>query len=203
MIAWTHRYFPDDWLAASDSASHLKGEILRTPSARPRHWIGAGVPLAVGLLIGLLIMDSAGAAYVQGVLTLASVLAGFVITLMLFTGRVTGTEILDYETTLEYVGKIRYLLGSQIFSMGVFGSIAVFALAWLVVVDPQTPGLWGEVIILLMTGLLGLGLVRAVLLPFQIYEIHNFSLDALVEAKIQATNETVSKLHESGRRASG
>ncbi|MEP9827821.1 hypothetical protein, partial [Staphylococcus aureus] len=70
-------------------------------------------------------------ALLAGVIALGSLLAGFMVTLMLFTGRIENANALTLEELTAYTDRIKFLLSSQ--AQTLFASVlsAAFAIAWL------------------------------------------------------------------------
>ncbi|MNR26819.1 hypothetical protein D3C85_1440550 [compost metagenome] len=119
----------------------------------------------------------------MGIMTFISVLAGFMVTLMLFTGRSGGAKQLTVDQAPLYVEKITYLLFSQAVTLAVHIVCILGCLAWLIVQSHGDGALMGQWLFVATIGLLLLSMFRTLLLPFQIYEVHHFELTAMVEEK--------------------
>lgn len=188
MTNWKYILIPDDWLSAA-RAAHDMGRVVRNTSyATTRRVIGFGLPMLIGVVIGIIFHAKISSNISESVLTLSGVLAGFVVTQMLFTGRVAGAELLGFEDVKEYAEKIIYLLWSQVLTLMVYLATALVALGHMTV-DDKTPEVIGLMLSALLIGFLSVAIIRTVLLPYQIYEIHRFSLNALIHEKEKLVNE--------------
>lgn len=133
--------------------------------------------------------EGAIAAIFGGVLAFSGVLAGFLVTLMLFTGRLGTTQALTLESVRAYGSRLRYLLVSQAATLMYMMSVAVLAVIYLFVSFGNAPLLVHSVLLALLGGGLASGVVRSVLLPIQIFELHDAYLDDEVAAKAKEADE--------------
>ncbi|MFD1069941.1 hypothetical protein ACFQ2D_08350 [Luteimonas composti] len=117
----------------------------------------------------------------KAVITLLTIVSGFMITTMLFTGKVEAAKSLHSVQLKQFVRKSNHLLFSQwltlinhIVSLGVVGAVtglhesAASVAYWLVPVA---------------FGVLALSFVRSMLIPLQIIELHRFVHAALIDEK--------------------
>ncbi|MOA25924.1 hypothetical protein D3C78_1466800 [compost metagenome] len=115
------------------------------------------------------------------------------VTLMLFTGRTSGTNGLTVEQAPEYVEKITYLLFSQALTLVIHILCILACLAWLAVYSIGASGLPATILFSACTGLMLLSMIRTLLLPFQIYEVHEFELSAMVDEKKREFRATLDR----------
>ena len=122
-----------DWLLPDEvqSAVVAGAEMLRVVTKTSHFWIkqtvAALIPLAGGAGLGYWLSDGpvtptqivAMKDIMMGIMTFISVLAGFMVTLMLFTGRSGGAKLLSVDQAPLYVEKITYLLFSQAVTLAV------------------------------------------------------------------------------------
>ena len=181
---------PDEVQSASAAATGMLGIVTRTSHFWLKQCFAAILPVALGFGLGWLLSgalagreESIIRGVVAAVLTLASVLAGFMVTLMLFTGRTTGASSLPFEQAEEYVAKVKYLLFSQAVTPIVHLLLIAFCIAWLIADAVGAALLIDKILLGASSGVLLLALIRTLLLPFQIYEIHEFELDSMVDEK--------------------
>lgn len=132
---------------------------------------------------------------VTGTLTLVGVLAGFIVTLMLFTGRRDGTVDLELEQAREYAAKVIYLIWSQTVTLCCLIVTAITAIAWLVANNIESSSVVQLALASCVIGGLVLSLLRIVLLPMQIYELHSFDLGAMIAEKEAALARKIDDLH--------
>lgn len=186
-----------DWLLPDEvqSAAAAGSEMLRVVSQTSHFWlkqtIAAVIPLGVGALAGYWLSEGVVSStqlvaikdIMMGIMTFISVLAGFMVTLMLFTGRSGGAKLLTVDQAPLYVEKITYLLFSQAVTLAVHISCILGCLAWLIVQSHGEGTVLGQWLFVATIGLLLLSMFRTLLLPFQIYEVHHFELMAMIEEK--------------------
>lgn len=174
------RFVPEEWIAWWLSLRVLSRSATNNQVSARKHIAGWIVPIGVGFLVGLVCLDGASNGVVGALLTVFTVIGGFVVTLMLFSGRLPGAESLTFEQADRfYVPKVYYLLLSQTITF--FSSLVavILAIAWFLVAD----GLLRDVFFVTLTSMAAFGITRAALLPAQIFELHHFSLRSLLEAK--------------------
>jgi len=186
-----------DWLLPDEvqSAATAGAEMLRVVTQTSNFWIkqtvAAVVPISLGAALGYWLSEGGaqGAQAVAlkdimtGIMTFISVLAGFMVTLMLFTGRSGGAKLLSVDQAPLYVEKITYLLFSQAVTLAVHIVCILACLIWLIVQSHGQAMVLGQWLFVISIGLLILSMFRTLLLPFQIYEVHHFELTAMVEEK--------------------
>lgn len=185
---------PDEWLAALDSRKSLIEVSSSTSYGKTKQFISIFIPALIGAILGYYILDYIDQNFVSSVMNAAGILAGFVITLMLFTGRVFGTESLDYESAVIYQDKITYLLWSQLTTFFSLLITVGTSILWAIVsndVGKDSSNFWPYIVNIILISFMTLSALRTFLLPFQIYELHKFSLDQLVKQKRDEVNSSV------------
>jgi len=141
-------------------------------------WLGGG---ALGYYLQRAGWISGSADGWRTVITLLTIVSGFMITTMLFTGKVEAAKSLDSLQLTRFARKSNHLLFSQwltlinhICSLGVVGALtglhqsAPVAAYWLVPIA---------------MAMLTLSFVRSMLIPLQIIELHRFVHAALIDEK--------------------
>lgn len=132
--------------------------------------------------------EGAVTAIFGGVVAFAGLLVGFLVTLMLFTGRLGSTAALTVEELRSYGSRLRYLLVSQAVTLAFAMAAAVLALAFLVVHFAVAPLIVRCAILALAGGTLLTCMVRSLLLPMQIYELHDAHLNDELDAKARESD---------------
>lgn len=182
---------PDEIQSAGRAARQMLSVVQKTSYFWAKHAFAAAVPFLVGGLIGYFLSCAATdqtqlegvRQVVTGILTFVAVLAGFMVTLMLFTGRTEGAKSLSVDDAPIYVEKVTYLLFSQALTLAIHLFCGLFCIAWLMLQSVDVDPVVSQVTLVVTFGLLALSMLRALLLPFQIYEVHHFELDSVVVEK--------------------
>ena len=185
---------PDEVQSAAQAAGHMLSVVRETSHFWLKHSVASAVPFAFGTAIAWLLLPSqidptkVGALkdVVTGILTFVAVLAGFMVTLMLFTGRTDGTQSLTVDSAPHYVRKVTYLLFSQALTLGYHIACILMCIGWLIAQSAAVSAAASKWLLLASFGMLALSMFRAMLLPFQIYEVHDFELSAMVSEKNSA-----------------
>lgn len=133
--------------------------------------------------------EGALAAIFGGFLAFSGLLAGFLVTLMLFTGRLGATDGLDIEALRNYGSRLRYLLVSQAVTLVCAMSVAMLAIFYLIISFGSAPLLVHSTTLALLGGCLVQCVARSLLLPVQIFELHDAHLDDELEVKISKSNQ--------------
>lgn len=167
-----------------------------------RTLFGLVLPVAVGVglsylaqPLGTVVNEAKLEPVVRSVLTVAGILCGFLIALMIFTGKAENTQSLSLEQMRDYVGKAKYLLFAQTLTLFNHLVVVLFCLAW-----QFAPESASEPILRLLFGFLVLSFLRTAILPFQIFELHEAGLDGLIEQKRIEGNKRAKEIADSARR---
>ncbi len=188
-------FVPDEWQTIPELARQISAIVGQTSHAKFKQIVGFLAPFLVGASLAYISTPldlAAGAVVVRGALTLSGVLAGFMVTLMLFTGRAEKTDSLSLEAAQEYRGKVFYLLWSQTQTLVLSVITAMLALLWLFVAGTKVNFLIDGVTVALF-GFLCVSFLRVFLLPFQIFDMHKFALDRMVDEKRLEENKLARK----------
>ncbi|MDO7930607.1 hypothetical protein Q6A26_03310 [Xanthomonas euvesicatoria pv. eucalypti] len=186
-----------DWLvldevqSATSAGTNLVSVASRTSHFWLKQFLGFIVPFATGTAASLLIVDAiikpsqaqSLKEVIVGILTFVSVLAGFMVTLMLFTGRTDSAKLLSARQAPAYVDKMTYLLFSQASALAVHITCAAVCLIWMLLYGVGAKGDAISWLFHASFGLLAVAMVKSLLLPLQIYELHRFEFDALLDQK--------------------
>ncbi|HHA2559739.1 TPA: hypothetical protein ACOEOH_001253 [Stenotrophomonas maltophilia] len=180
------KFLPDDLLAAVRTIKSAASEAAPSPGVWIRYAIFYGVVFALGVLAGHLlqhfgVMSSASADGWKMATTLLTIVTGFMITTMLFTGKVEAAKSLNSIQIERFTKKSNHLLFSQWITLinhiaSLLGVAAILALG-----DAQP-----EISYWLVCGVVGLfflSFLRSMLIPVQIIELHRFVHAALVREK--------------------
>lgn len=118
--------------------------------------------------------------FLNAIIAFSGVIIGFVITAMLFSGRSQFLGKLTLEQAHRYVLKTKYILMSQMNTLFAFLMCLVFSL--LTMLSLKTSLVFSkDFSIFFAAGFFFLGCYRMLILPFQIYDIHSFALNNLLE----------------------
>jgi hypothetical protein len=134
---------------------------------------------AIGCLGGFFADSVVDDTLINAIITFDGVIIGFVITAMLFSGRSQYLSKMSYEQTKIYSARTKYMLMSQINTLFAFLMCLVFSLLAMLAMKKGTI-FDKNILVSVLAGYFVLGCYRMVLLPFQIYDIHSFALDNLV-----------------------
>ncbi|PWV61636.1 hypothetical protein C7443_10564 [Plasticicumulans acidivorans] len=182
------KILPSDWVSADAARREMEKQAAMADSFFSRWIVAFFLPLLFGSLIGYF-GPPVNKDFVAALVSAVGVLAGFTVTMMLFTGRMPGSEQLSIESTVDYVDKICYLLRSQCAAlMSMFFTLLVCGL-WLIF-DGVKAAPWSDLSPMIqrssgifLIGLLFLTSTKVILLPYQIYELQRFTLEQLKRAK--------------------
>lgn len=186
---------PDELVSAHYSRLEMN-ESLNNVSLRNLKQFLSSVPFFMGLFLGFAFSKSISTDLAQVFVALIGILSGFVVTLMLFTGRIDGTENLDYEAACNYKKKIVYLLWSQTITLSVYIYTALFSILWIFLQSPYITQVNQGFIAAIMIGGLFMSVFRTLLLPYQIFELHSFNLQSLLDSKERENQQKLSDFNK-------
>lgn len=190
------RLLPEEW-TASWSALRAMGGLTAGAGFAIRHLVAFGVPLAIGAWVGWCVAPAFSAAgrentlfaLLAGIIALGSLLAGFMVTIMLFTGKLEKTESLTLEELRAYTQRIKFLLSSQAQTLFAAVLSATFSIVWLCFFALSMDAFAQQVAAMGCFGFTAVALLRCVLVPLQIYEIHEASLDDAVADRVKSERD--------------
>ncbi|GLQ98291.1 hypothetical protein GCM10007863_27110 [Dyella mobilis] len=191
---------PFDWQTASDTLRAMRDDAGPIGDDYPRSFIGIALPFFMGAIPGwfsmhgLLKADVAiPVGLIGAILAFAGLLVGFLATMMLFTGRIDDTPDATYEVVSAHVTRVKYLLISQGVTLLISLCMALVAMAWMLLYAVKANEFVLTTIGSILCGFAMLCLVRSLLLPLQIYELHENWLGALLHRKRASTNAAYEK----------
>lgn len=186
---------PHDIRTAVESLKRLRGQVGEHQEASSQV-ILALILITAGAVLTYVftpnttrLPESAVAALLAiaaGALAYAAILIGFVVNLMLFSGKIEGASDYSPEELEVVVSRVRYLLYSQMVTL--FSAIGLSAMTLLMCLLLFT-GEWGlrlEIILWVTGGFALLCIVRTAVLPLQVYELHETSFLLLLERNRKA-----------------
>lgn len=193
-----------DWIVPDEfqSGAFAATQMLRMVKQTSHFWLKQAFALVVPVCVGYLISHvviSVGATgkapdfkdFISNCLTISSVLAGFIVTLMLFTGKTDGAKSLTIDQAPIYIQKVTYLLFSQCLSLNIYILCMLCCLAWLCMNGLNTPSEILTQVFKLCCGLMTACVVRTLLLPLQIYEVHQFELQGFYDEKLEEYRKSI------------
>jgi len=186
---------PDEWQSLPALLRQILGIVGKTSHAYLKMLVGFALPFAAGSALGLYAIPmtpSTSEALIRGVLSFAGLLSGFMVTLMLFTGRTEKTDSLSLEAAREYRDKVIYLLWSQTQTLVFSLTTALMSVLWMLA-ESRSNSLMLEILTVGLFGFLAVALVRTVLLPLQIFDLHQFALNMMVSEKADALRKTIAE----------
>lgn len=144
----------------------------------------------VGACSGFFLRGLVDKDILETLITFSGVIVGFVITAMLFSGRSAFAVGLNLQQVKVYRVKTKYMLLSQANTLFAFIFCLAFCVATLFALKLEASMTAG---IFTATGFafLFLGGYRTLLLPYQIYEVHSFSLDNLVDETAESESQVL------------
>lgn len=187
---------PAEWASLAEVAREMRN--FRSPDSgeRERNRLTTTLMFAVGAIPSALsataiqsFSEGALVAIVGGLLAFFGLLIGFLVTLMLFTGRLGSTSSLSIEDLRRYGARLRYLLASQSVTLGCAMLSAVLCLVYLIVFLSGAPLILHSLVLALLGGGVALSFLRAALLPIQIFELHDAHLSDELAAKCEENDK--------------
>ncbi len=182
---------PDEWEHGWISAGNLIRHARKTSAFAMKQVVGFALPFAVGgwfaaaRVVDLSHADSES--LMRGLLTFVAIVTGFMVTLLLFTGKGEQTSVLSSEEMVTYGELARYLIFSQVLTLFVHILSAALIVAWFAVGSLSSLHWW---LTLAAFGCFGVSITRTLLLPLQIFDLHDFALLAMVRAKRDAERKS-------------
>lgn len=187
---------PDEWLAALGAGGDLFKVSKKTANGLSKIFISLLAPFTVGCGVFYLInryvfsiAENIDADVLRAVMTAVAILAGFMITTILFTGRPNGLASLNSHELREVRDKISYLVLSQCLTLASHISCVLFCLACISIFNGEAHlPLWVGVAV---AGFVANSIMRASILPLQIWEVHAFALDVEISERIKAERKAI------------
>ncbi|WP_329763744.1 hypothetical protein [Stenotrophomonas geniculata] len=180
------KFLPDDLLAAVRTIKIAAAEAAPSPGVWIRYGCFYGAIFVVGAVVGHLfqragVMSSASVDGWKMATTLLTIVTGFMITTMLFTGKVEAAKSLNSVQMEKFTKKSNHLLFSQWITL-INHIASLLGVAVILAIGESQPKLsyW---IVCGVVGLFFLSFLRSMLIPIQIIELHRFVHAALLREK--------------------
>lgn len=193
-MALTFRHLPPELQAARETLAAARKDAMPTKDARMGRVVLYFILLAIGACVSATlvyfgIVSATDKDFWRAGLTAISVLSGFMVATMVFTGKIEAAKSLSLSELRDVASKANYLLLYQI------GTLAnhLVCLSMMLLV-PSLATKWplaGSPIAVACLALFFVSIMRSILIPIQIIELHRFTHAALLrdkreEAKSQA-----------------
>lgn len=182
------KYLPDEVQSAISTLKLSLASAMPTREALVRSVAFYAWLFCVGSWLGLAswglgILSLSQSDFWRSAMTVLSVLTGFMITTMLFTGKADASKSLTFEQLKSFCSKSNYLLVSQFTTL--LNHIFCIIMIWLSTAAAQFSGvnIWCDSLLPPLFGFLAVSLLRSVLVPIQIIELHRFTHAALLNEK--------------------
>lgn len=188
--------WPDEWLSAMGAGSDLLSVSRKTANGILKIAVSLLFPFVVGGAIFFLvdryvfeISEKIDEDVLRAVVTVVAILAGFMITTILFTGRPNGLSSLTSHELRDVRDKVSYLVLSQCLTLASHVACILFCLIFIGLFDSsaKTP-VWVGIV---LSGLVFNSILRASILPLQIWEVHAFALDVEISERIKAEKKVI------------
>jgi hypothetical protein len=190
-------WLPDEINAATDTLRAAVRAAVPVKGLCQRYVLFYSSVCAIGAWAGLGLLEASlvvvqSMNFWRSALTLLGVLSGFMITTMLFTGKIEVAKLLTLEQLEKVTEKSNHLLISQFFTL--LNHVAATFLIGLITAldDKYAVNLQG--LVPAAFGLLFISFFRSVLVPVQIIELHRFVHAALLEDKRREITNAVEEV---------
>lgn len=196
-------YLIPEELRNAKRVSDSLASVASTSKSNAAYLIWNFLIFLVGTVLGFFSGEFVDNGFLNAIITFDGVIIGFVITAMLFSGRSQFISKMTIEQTKIYSARTKYMLMSQINTL--FAFLCCLGFSLLAMLSMKTDLVMDEaVLIAVVAGYFFLGCYRMMLLPFQIYDIHAFALDNLVqdsvdEVRVKTKAATEGRLKMLGR----
>lgn len=154
-------------------------------------YVGSLIISAV-LVFGLSIFDGLEdvASWWRTVLTVISILSGFMITSMIFTGKVDVARTLNLEQLREVTQKLNFLL---LFQLATLANSLICAFVTLIVCGLSKDSAQLDDLTWIALALFIVTIIKTSFVPLQIFEIHRFTHAALIAEKIEEIEQAIER----------
>ncbi|UYZ82954.1 hypothetical protein MTZ49_10065 [Entomomonas sp. E2T0] len=182
---------PDEIQSAVTSGKTMFNIAKKTSHFWLKQSIALILPIIIGCVIGWIITYNLKSTQYEDInniisiiITILTVLSGFMVTLMLFTGRTSGAKTLTVDQISLYINKVSYLFFSQTLTLFIHIVCIILCLIWFIFQETTTNPTILNISLITCIGFFNLSLLRILILPFQIYEIHYFELISMEDEKL-------------------
>lgn len=188
--------WPDEWLSAMGAGNDLLSVSRKTANGVVKIFLSLFFPFVVGGSIFFLfdryviqLSEKIDEDVLRAVVTVVAILAGFMITTILFTGRPNGLSSLTSHELRDVRDKVSYLVLSQCLTLASHVICVLFCLICIAIFDDSMKSsVWVGVV---LSGLLFNSIMRASILPLQIWEVHAFALDVEISERIKSEKRII------------
>lgn len=185
-MALSFRHLPPEIEAARRTLSAACKGAMPTRRAWLRRVISYVAIIFLGVLVGSFLVSfgvvtPTDKEFWRAGMTAVAVLSGFMITTMIFTGKIEVAKSLSVTELREVAAKVTHLL---LYQLGTLSNHLICLFAMFVV--PSVSARWsfaGESIAIACLALFFASIVRSIFVPLQIIEIHRFNHAALLRDK--------------------
>ncbi len=187
------RFIPPEVSSAIETLAAARRDALPTFTARRGRVAFFLMTWAAGSFFGLILMniglvDAGDKDLWRAALTAVSILSGFMIATMLFTGKIEVAKTLSLSELRDVASKSNYLLLYQ------FGTLLNHFFCLIVMLLMPSLNLkWPLIassVAVMACGMLFVSLARSVFIPLQIIELHRFTHAALLREKREEAGKT-------------
>lgn len=180
------RHLPPELQAAYETLAAARRDALPTRRARLGRVLAYLILLAAGAAIGAGLVSSSMVTskdndFWRAALTVVSILSGFMVTTMVFTGKIDASKSLTLSELRDVTSKISYLLLYQIGTLA--NHLACLSVMLLLPALAAQFPMIGDSPTVIGLALLFVSIARSLLVPVQIIELHRFTHAALLREK--------------------
>ena len=180
-------WLPDEWIASIYAGAELRSAAFETSRPWRKFFVGFILPVALGAVAGY-IAPVPGAFAVGATMAFLGVMIGFILNLMLATGRVldvNGLEVHEFDLIYD---RVQHMFWSQTATLSVL-IISVGSGGLLLLLAKHAPvadqhSVWT----VLFFGTVLCSLIRTLILPFQLVDVHKVGFEAKRRLLIDRAN---------------
>ena len=165
------RVLPAEWVSAVGTARKLAATTKIDSSSVKIGFLIYILTFALGALVGYFAEKRFTPALLSSIITMFSIMTGFMMNLMAATGKAEGLSGLSYQEARLVISKLKFLLWTHSVTLLIFTITIILGLARYYL-DTSQNELPRQISGLLFVGGLSVSLVRSFLLPYQLAEIH-------------------------------
>jgi hypothetical protein len=194
-MATLSRFIPDDWRAAWNAFRALRANAQQSPGAGWKRLVASIVPV-LGALVGIaLVRGRLSDEAIGAMLAFGGIVAGFTVTLMLITGKAPESAEITLEQSRAYVRKVRFMMWSQLQTLMTQVALCLVCVVALML-DPTVHAHAGLVVSVALVAVFVTAVYRTALLPFQIFEVNDYTLALMVRTRERARDRDLAMLRE-------
>lgn len=184
---------PPEFKAAKETLKASRDDALPTRGTRLARVAGFVLLFVGGASIGAVLLSVGVITAEQkdlwrSALTALSILSGFMVATMIFTGKIDAAKSLSLVELRDVAGKVNYLLLYQIGTLA--NHLVCIPLMLLTPSIADVSPVAGVIFAIVSFGLFFVSIARSLLVPVQILELHRFTHAALLREKRQEASRT-------------